>query len=207
MTPEEQKMHREMMQNMAPVSEYDLRIGFGRRLGAAILDMIFTTIIMLIVFIATGIMEEFMRLSDSLTFTSQEDMQLFSEYLTNTVAPISLIISLIYYITEVLFAASPGKMVLGIKIASAGRKEALMEKLFIRYAVKHSNNILSALSLLALSGLFDVLSTIAFLVILVGFFFTLSYKRQAFHDMAAGTAVYFNDEVIETEDEGGAPIE
>jgi uncharacterized RDD family membrane protein YckC len=207
MPPEEQKLHSDMMQSMAPVSEYEMRVGFGYRLLAAIMDIIIVSVISFAVFWVTGIFEEMMRITGGMSFASPGDMQMFNEFIRTSIAPISLIIGIIYNSMEILFAATPGKMILGMRIAQADRREADMQKLALRAGVKHSDYIFNALSFLALSSLFDTLSTIAFLVILIGFFFTLSYKRQAFHDMAAGTAVYYKEEIIDAEPDQAGSME
>ncbi|MFP4529147.1 MAG: RDD family protein [Candidatus Kapaibacterium sp.] len=207
MPPEEQKLHQDMMQSMAPVNEYEFRVGFGRRLGAALLDYLFYIILSIALLLVTGMFEELGRIYESLSLTNQEDMQYFSEYIQYNVAPVMMILTAIYFSMEIFLAATPGKMILGIKIASDDRREASLQKLTVRFLIKHADLVFQTLAFIALAGLFGTLQTIAFWVIIIGFFFTLSYRRQAFHDMAAGTAVYFNDELIEENAHVNQPIE
>ena len=94
-----------------------------------------------------------------------------------------------YGLIEAFTGASPGKMVLGIKIGLAEGTAAPVSTLLIRYAVKNSGTILQLLGSIGLAFLIPV-AGLASLVIFVGCFFVLGQNKQALHDLVAKTAVY-----------------
>jgi uncharacterized RDD family membrane protein YckC len=143
----------------------------------------------MIVMFVTGDLEKILSFTNPLEHIAEISI-IMAETTT-----ISTVLFIIYYSTEVLFGTSLGKMLLRIKIASANRVEASTSTLLIRYLVKHSSNFLNIIAIIgALFWLQGIASTISF-IILIGFFFTLGRKRQAFHDMIAGTAVYYNENI------------
>ena len=171
--------------------EYELgyRVGFGRRLGAFIIDFIFNSIIGFIVMLATGVFSEIMLIENPLNNIEKITL------IIQDSSMIAVVIGLIYYSMEVLLGASIGKMLLGIKIASSDRSEASTSQLLNRYLLKHSNSILSVLGILLSIHLLQGLSSIIIVIIIIGFFFTLGSKRQALHDMLTNTAVYYKDNI------------
>lgn len=169
--------------------ELGYRVGFGRRLGAALIDIVFTTMIYTITMFADGAMEQLMKIGNPL-----EHMMEISMIMAET-ATIATILSILYYSTEVLFGATPGKMLLRIKIANANRTEATFGMLFTRYIIKHLAYFLNILGIsVSLFWLQGLSSTVTF-IIYIGFLFTLSMRRQAFHDMLAGTAVFYKEDI------------
>ncbi|PKL78154.1 MAG: hypothetical protein CVV25_12545 [Ignavibacteriae bacterium HGW-Ignavibacteriae-4] len=171
--------------------DYELgyRVGFGRRLGAFIIDFIFNSIIGFIVMLATGVFSEILLIENPLNNIDKITL------IIQDSSMIAVVIGLIYYSMEVLLGASIGKMLLGIKIASSDRSEASTSQLLNRYLLKHSNSILSVLGILLSIHLLQGLSSIIIVIIIIGFFFTLGSKRQALHDMLTNTAVYYKDNI------------
>lgn len=198
MPPEEQQQYQEQLVNLGYVNEYDFRIGFGRRLGASLLDVLIVSAIVLILMMINGSLQEMMTIF-SMGITNPENASRFEEVVQNSIALPSFFISLIYYLMEVFFAATPGKMAFSIKIANDDRSEAEYGPLFTRFIVKHGNMAFTLVSFFALEAIMGALNSIYSLVILIGFFFVLGQRRQAFHDMAAKTAVFFKDEIISEE--------
>lgn len=180
--------HDEYMRNQFG-DDYEMgyRVGFGRRFGAALIDMIFSIIIGSLVITLTGAFSEIMQIQDLLNNLQQVSFILRDSSL------ISGLLVLLYYSTEIFLAASPGKMILGLVIGSSNRFEAETGQLVNRYLLKHSNSLFSMLALITTYFLFETFSNILFLVIAIGFFFTLSNKRQALHDTLSNTAVYFKE--------------
>ncbi|MGA2296099.1 MAG: RDD family protein [FCB group bacterium] len=172
--------------------EMEMRVGFGRRLGAALIDWFISTLLVAIAIFATGIFNEF---KDSLMqmLTNPELMKEFQL----AIMPISFIITFMYYSLEVVLAATPGKLILGIQIANQDRTYASTFTLFLRFIYKHMETILALLAFLTVIKPIDILSSIVSLAIFVGFFFVLGRKRQAFHDMFAKTAVFYKSEILE----------
>ncbi len=182
----------------------ELRVGFGRRLGAMLIDAMILAIILLVVFSVSGFLKEYAEFSEKLMSLMDSGNEAYmgaylakftdEHFISFLFIPLML---LLYNSLEVLIAATPGKLLLDMRIAGAGRKKADTVSLVKRFAFKNSGQILSLLSYVALAGLFDTLSSLAGLVILIGCFFVLGAKRQAFHDMLAKTAVYRKYDVLE----------
>ncbi|OGU17813.1 MAG: hypothetical protein A2X61_06045 [Ignavibacteria bacterium GWB2_35_12] len=181
-----------------PIDQYAYRIGFGRRLAAYLIDWAFVNLLFVIAFFATGLYDEFKGyfydMSDLMAFFQDQDKML--EF-TNSILPITFILTFMYYSLEVVLAATPGKIILGIQIANQDRTNASMLTLFMRFLLKHSNSILSLLAFVAAVKAFDFVGSIFGLAFVVGCFFVLASKRQGFHDMLAKTAVFRKIEVLE----------
>lgn len=181
-----------------PIDQYAYRIGFGRRLGAYLIDWAFVNLLFVIAFFATGLYDEFKGyfydISDLMKFL--QDPSLMKEF-TNSILPITFILTFMYYSLEVVLAATPGKLILGIQIANQDRTNASLITLFARFLLKHSNSILSLLAFVLTIKAFDFVGSIVGLAFVVGCFFVLASKKQGFHDMLAKTAVFRKKEVIE----------
>lgn len=169
--------------------EYGYRVGFGRRLGAYIIDFIITSILGFMVIYFTGAFQELLNIEDLLNNMTKLSLILEDSTL------ISGLLILLYYSTEIFLGASPGKMILGIVIADSNRTDAEIGKLVNRYLLKHSNSILSLIALITSISIFEFFSNLILLIIIIGFFFTLSNKRQALHDSLTNTAVYFKENI------------
>ena len=187
--------------NMMPdYNFYDVRqfrVGFGRRLGAALLDLLIFLIIYMVVIMASGVMSEIdfsSVMSNPMGFA--EDM----EAIAPTLGIITSIIGILYFLPEIFLGQSVGKMMLAIKIADKDRKPATMNQLVIRYAIKHGDYFFTFISSIVLIGIIDTIASFYGIVILIGFFFVLAANKMAFHDMGANTAVFFKDEIISNQD-------
>ena len=169
------------------------RIGFGPRLGAYLIDFIF---VLGIAFILSSVVSDFlMNFVDTSAISDQQWDQMQKLYggfagviLTLSVsAPLA---AFLYGLIEGFTGASPGKMMVGIKIGNQDGTPAEVGKLMIRFAIKNSGNIISliyiAVSIIALK----YLSSIVGVVILIGCFFVLGDNKLALHDIIAKTAVY-----------------
>jgi len=106
------------------------------------------------------------------------------------------LVGLAYWSTEIFRAASPGKMILGLKIGSETGAPATQNELVTRWVVKNSGSLIGLLAIIvgAVVPFFGMLlgwiSALANLAIFVGCFLTLGQTRQALHDIIAHTAVY-----------------
>lgn len=155
------------------------RAGFGIRLGAAILDGIILMVLSFIFAIVSGV-----------------DMNVALGRVENGATPtfvsgmISTLIPLIYTLLEIFKAATPGKMILKLRIANPDGSPADQATLGKRWAFKYSTNLLQVLAILTGIGLLFMLSGIAGLVVFVGCFFCIGAARQALHDKIANTAVF-----------------
>ena len=169
--------------------EYGYRVGFGRRLGAYVIDFFITALLGFMVVYFTGAFQELLNIEDLMNNMTKLTLILEDSTL------ISGLLILLYYTTEIVMGASPGKMALGIVIADSNRYEAEVGQLIKRYLLKHSNSILSIIALILSISIFDTLSNLILLIIIIGFLFTLSNKRQALHDSLTNTAVYFKENI------------
>jgi uncharacterized RDD family membrane protein YckC len=171
------------------------RQGFGIRLGAMLIDAVLLCILIAVLApLLGGLLGGMIGASaaggDDTTAALGGFMGAIAGMLI--VAPIVVIA---YYLMEALIGATPGKMMLGIKIASEDGTAAPVSKLFMRWVIKSAGNILSILGLLAGVAFLGTLGTIAGLVIFIGCFMVLGEKRQAIHDMLGKTAVFKKSDI------------
>ncbi len=203
--------NKEDYQNMMPDYSQDdrefyenimIRIGFGRRLGAWIIDLISVsalTAVLVMVLEYTGYFaSQGISLSDlsGADFTKNlETISIFSM----TILPFTVILNLIYYSTEIFLGASLGKILLGIKIASDTRYEADMQKLIIRFSTKHISTVMNLLTLITSLLFLQSIGSILGIVIFFGCFAVIAEQKKALHDYIAGTAVYYKEEIVPTD--------
>jgi uncharacterized RDD family membrane protein YckC len=106
------------------------------------------------------------------------------------------LIGALYSLIEALTGASPGKMVMKLKIGTEDGRTAPLSTYLTRWAVKYSSQILSVLALITGIGVLSQVGSLAGLVIFVGCFLVLGAKRQAIHDMVAKTAVFKKADLV-----------
>jgi uncharacterized RDD family membrane protein YckC len=109
---------------------------------------------------------------------------------------ISSILTFIYFALEGFTGVTPGKLIFGIKVAAIDGKKDIIT-LLTRTLIKNSAYIVGISSaFLFYNGRFLVaiqlsyLSSFIYLILIIGFFITLSSNRQGIHDMIAKTAVF-----------------
>lgn len=187
--------------NMMPdYNFYDVkqfRVGFGRRLGAALIDGIIYVIILMIAIMVSGILDniDFAKaMNNPLQFAS--DMEAIGPQLSI----LTSILALLYYSPEIFLGQTFGKMTLQIKIADKERKPASLNQLLTRFAIKHGGYLFTLLAGLTLNYFLETMESLYALVIFIGCFFVLTQNKQAFHDMGAKTAVFFKDEIISNQE-------
>jgi uncharacterized RDD family membrane protein YckC len=106
------------------------------------------------------------------------------------------LIGLLWFGTEALWAATPGKRLLGLRIGTADGQPAPRSRLVLRWALKNVATLLALLAVLlgialpAPAGAVAWLSNLGGLVMVGGCFAALGPRRQALHDLLARTAVY-----------------
>ncbi|MCB0701692.1 MAG: RDD family protein [Candidatus Kapaibacterium sp.] len=171
--------------------DYELgyRVGFGRRLGAFIIDVVLAYIIVTIInsfFFDEKALESIIE--------NQENLDLVIPYLKDILS-IMFIVTLLYYISEVFFGFSLGKLILKIRIAAENRSEANTSNLLIRYLIKYSFPILAIIAILLESVLITYLSVLGLVIFIIGSLVSLGSTRQALHDKISKTAVYFKENI------------
>jgi len=176
---------------------YIWRIGFGRRLGAYIIDNVFVFLLLIVMAMFTGVAEAMADMfgSDLSVFTNPAKVDEVTLFITKSIIPLSLAVTFLYYSLEVIFAQSLGKMLLGMQIGDANKKFATYSKLLYRLALKLGSSVLLLFTLVTSLELFSSISSLWSFIIFVGCFFVLGAKKQALHDSISGTAVYFKDEL------------
>lgn len=178
------------------------RIGFGRRLGATLLDYLILSVVIIIVFQANGFFQSYMNMISQVkdyasnpTMLQELQTQFLNENMSNFF--FANILTLAYSTLEILIGASLGKLILGIQIAGADRKKASYGKLTYRWFIKGLGSFFSLAWLATGLTFLSTANQLYFFVLIVGFFFTLSQKRLAFHDMLSKTAVFRKNDVLD----------
>ncbi len=96
----------------------------------------------------------------------------------------------LYSLIEAFTGASPGKMVLRLKVGLEDGRPARRSVYAKRWAVKYSGSLLGLAGFVPGLHPLALLAAVAGVVIFIGCFLVLGDKRQALHDLAARTAVY-----------------
>lgn len=186
-----------MRQHFGDNYEYGFRAQIGIRFVAFFIDGILILIISTLIAYLLGYYNDLI----SKGFSAFMDPQ-FSKELGKNMAPISLLISLIYIAIEVSMATSIGKMIMGLQIGSANREEAEISQLIIRASLKSGSMIFVIIPLIIsnLSASSEMIinflnSGYGFLYI-ISCLFAFGMKRQTLHDMIAKTAVYKKSNIL-----------
>jgi len=175
------------------------RSGFGIRLGAYLIDGVFMIIILSIVtyvFAAFFIKNVEDTVAPGAVVSNEEAAVVvggifaaFFEMIKNIIWGIA-IGSLLYTLIEGITGASPGKMILGLKIGNANGGQAATGALLIRWGLK---NILYISWLLFAITNVDVLllvGNLGSLFLIISCLMALRASKRALHDDIAGTAVF-----------------
>jgi uncharacterized RDD family membrane protein YckC len=180
------------------------RIGFAPRLGVSILDAIFGG------FFAGGfgIFLAFLGLGAGgvLGLAIDEQAELESSLEAMGVgAGIGALMGMlggvvigyfIYSIIEACTGASPGKMMLGYKVANADRTGGDISLYLKRWAIKNASSVFSMLAFVTGLIFLNPLGSIIGFVMFFGCFLALGDDRQALHDKIAKTAIYHKKDII-----------
>lgn len=170
------------------------RIGVGTRFIAWIIDTILT---LALYAAALGILykmdlitiETLKYIPDSLSFI---DIQYKQNIIIDTL--IFLTVSLSYNATEIAFAATPGKYLLGIQIKGEYGNKASTTQLVMRYLLKWGGGILLFIGTLILStyqiNIVYFIGRAISAIINLGYLLAFGESKQALHDRLALTAVY-----------------
>ena len=122
------------------------RIGFGPRLGAALLDIVFTILLctpILLLGAGAGIAAG-LGLDSMMGSEEAEAMALIgvSAGMIGSILVCSML-GLVYTLVEALTGASPGKRVMGMKVAKADGTAGDVSLYLLRWALKNSGTILN----------------------------------------------------------------
>lgn len=173
------------------------RIGFGKRLGALLLDCV---LVFVLAWIGAGTIGGMlggaaataavgaMQGADS----AAAAMAVVGGFLGTIFAMVIAfaVIGTVYFLIEGFTGYTLGKLILGIRIANADGTAASVPTLLGRYLLKNCNFYLSLIGFVTGMHVLITLGRVGGLIIFVGCFFTLGAAKQAFHDMIMKTAVY-----------------
>ncbi len=169
------------------------RIGFGKRLGARLLDGLLLIILGPTIgsLLGPSVGDYFLPIIDLEQLEMLENYGLddMMNVMTAMIAGVSIVTVLIF-VLEGMTGQSPGKMILKIQNKNEDGTEASASALWLRAFAKYSDNVLSLLGLFAGIAILSSIATFAGLVIFIGCFFVLGEKKQSFHDMISKTAVF-----------------
>lgn len=170
------------------------RVGFGRRLGALLIDCVIVGI--LVAVLGTTIGGMLGAAAGGAVSAANSDPALngmavggFMGAMAGIIVA-TAVIGVAYFLIEGFTGWTFGKLIIGIQIGNADGTRAAVGTLLTRYAVKNCNLLLSLVAVLTGIGLFRTLGNLGGLAIFIGCFFVLGTAKQAFHDMIAKTAVY-----------------
>lgn len=171
------------------------RIGFGRRLGAYLLDVVVAGIggFVIGMFAGAGLTALFFASEMNEGMEEAEALgggmvALLGGFI-GTIAGMMLIF-LFIMLLEAFTGQTVGKMILGIKNGDEDGAQASSGKLITRAGIKYIGTILALIAGLTGIAMISTIGSLLGFAVLVGFFFILGEKKQGFHDMIAKTAVY-----------------
>ncbi len=180
---------------MPPEDPYALRVGFGKRFGAVLIDIL----IIGVIGGAIGYTMQDFFIGMMPPPSGMEGLDESTVAMAQGAGGISLAISLfalLYSFVEMLTGASPAKHILGIIVAHDDRRAGDTALYIKRWFIKSIPSLVSLLGTLTAIGVISTLGMILSLALLVGCFFALGEKKQALHDMLAKTAVFHKADVI-----------
>ena len=173
------------------INMFNNRIGFGPRLGAALLDLIFIMLLIVpisLLGLGAGIAAA-LGLDAAIGADEAEAMALVGMG-AGAIAMIVVasIIALLYTLIEALTGASPGKRVMGLQVAHADGSEGNIQLYLLRWALKNSGSILNMV--------LPAISSLVSLVFGLGCFAALGEKKQALHDIIVKSAVFKKGDIV-----------
>jgi uncharacterized RDD family membrane protein YckC len=182
------------------------RVGFGPRLAVMLIDAFFIMLLLPIVaylLMSLGMTDflyqkgiEALKADDAVIESLEKLMgDYFDLYLA--IAATAASVAILYNFIEGFTGASPGKMILGLKIANQDGRAADVNVFMMRWLMKNFSAIFVVINLQLNSDIIQSIGSLFGFIIFVGCFFVLGEKKLALHDMLAKTAVYKTNEIIE----------
>ena len=167
------------------------RIGFGPRLGATLLDILFVILLCTPFTLMGGLAAGLISALGLDAMASEEDAAALAVIGMGAgilaTAVLVGILALAYTLIEAFTGASPGKRVMGLQVAREDGSKGDVQLYLVRWALKNSGSLLQFV--------LPLISSLASLVFFFGCFAALGDKKQALHDIIAKTAVYKKSEI------------
>jgi uncharacterized RDD family membrane protein YckC len=170
---------------------FNNRIGFGPRFWAALIDFILPALISLpLIFLGvTAGLSATLGIEGMMEGLDFGDSALLGGMIGLIASLLVMaVISMLYSLIEAATGASPGKRMMGLKIAHADGTAGDVQFYLLRWGIKNSGNLLS----FVLPGLSSVVSLVFFL----GCFAALDEKKLALHDMIIKSAVFKKGDIV-----------
>jgi uncharacterized RDD family membrane protein YckC len=143
-----------------------VRIGFGMRLVAALIDGVVAAVLVCVPIFLLG------RVHPALG------------------GIVGGLLAMAYYSLEIFRCQAIGKMLLQYRITNQNGAAATRDQLVKRYAYKQLPQVLGIIAAIPLLGFFSFIALAASLAILVGALMAFKPEKLALHDKLFGTAVY-----------------
>jgi uncharacterized RDD family membrane protein YckC len=169
------------------------RIGFGKRLGALLLDCVLVGVL---VGLLGGVVGGMLGLTAGTLAGAGSDAAAegaISGALLGSIMGMiaaAAVIGLVYFLVEGFTGFTLGKLILGIRVANEDGSQAAVPTLLGRWALKNINFLLTIAALVTGVTALRALGSLGGLVIFVGCFMVLGATKQALHDRIVKTAVY-----------------
>jgi uncharacterized RDD family membrane protein YckC len=170
------------------------RIGFGPRLGALLIDFALAGIAIVFLGSMVGGLLGAAAMSEVAAASGDSAREgAAAGGMLGAIGGVMLgapLIGGLYFLLEGITGYTPGKLLLGFRIGTADMTPAPMSKLLLRFACKHPHLVLGSLGAVTGMGALHFFGGLLGAVAFLGCFAAVGEKRQALHDMIAGTAVY-----------------
>jgi len=174
------------------------RIGFGRRLGAYLLDGLTVGILGSVIgpFAGAGLGELILG-SQLSAIPGMEDLGM-GAVLGGMFGFVggTIILGFLNMLLEGVIGQTIGKMILGIKVGNQDGSTADIGKMMGRACLKSINGICTLLAALVGVDAIATIGSIGGLVIFVGCFLVLGGSKLSIHDMVTKTAIYRKGEMV-----------
>jgi uncharacterized RDD family membrane protein YckC len=176
------------------------RVGFGVRAAATLIDMLIVGVVGFGVGAALGGMLGG-SLGSALGGASQEGAASGAAIGAALGAVLGAVAAFggfvfLYSLIEAFTGASPGKMLLKLRVGTADGRRGSPVLYVKRWAVKYSGSVLGLLGAIPGLHVLGLLAPAAGVVIFVGCFVALGDRRQALHDLAAESAVFLKSDLL-----------
>jgi uncharacterized RDD family membrane protein YckC len=128
-------------------------------------------------------------MKDALTGSQTTDVLVGLAVMAQLILSVAIVATL-YFLAEVLFGRTVGKLLVRLKISDTDGETASSGARWTRYAAKQAGLLLVLAGALTHDRLFCRAGEIVMYITALGFLAVLTRRRQALHDLIAGTVVH-----------------
>jgi uncharacterized RDD family membrane protein YckC len=183
-----------------PISEK--RVGFGKRLGASVLNgFVFIILATILNLLFTHELQT--AISDTLqeiVSKSGNELSRFpggEEFFYKTMTWMIFYLLSVYIVglMEVFIGQSPGKKILGLSVTFPDGNKGGIGLWALRWAIKKSSYLLLIVTFFVENSVLSILVMLLWFVNVLGCLLSFSSNKQALHDIIAKTAIYNTEDV------------